>query len=143
MGSSFQEVTSEGGRSKDTKEASAEPAIIKEQVCLVRAKNPRPAIVKCGKEQRCMFLEPKEQDALVSWDVYLAWRKSQENELDETDVRRQLREEPIRRIKGKETQQWLEVSSPVSMDLVLDGVHMKTRVAVVLQGTTQGRSSAG
>ena len=77
-----------------------------------------------------MFLEPKEQDALVSWDVYLAWRKSQENELDETDVRRQLSEEPIRRIKGKETQQWLEVSSPVSMDLVLDGVHMKTRVAV-------------
>ena len=81
-----------------------------------------------------MFLEPKEQDALVSWDVYLAWRKSQEAELDETDVRRQLREEPIRRIKGRENEQWLEVSSPVSMDLVLDGVHMKTRVAVVLQG---------
>ena len=39
-----------------------------------------------------MFLEPKELEALVSWDVFLAWRKSQEAGVDEIDVGPQLRE---------------------------------------------------
>ena len=80
-----------------------------------------------------MFFEPKEQDALMSWDVYLAWRRSQEEGLSEMEMRRQLREEQMRKVWRNETQQWLEVSSPVSMDLVLHGVHVKSRVAVVLQ----------
>ena len=101
---------------------------------MVRARNPRPSIVKCGNEQRCMFLEPREQDALVSWDVYLAWRRTQEAGLTDVDVRRQLREEKVKQVWIPETQKWLEVSTPVSMDMVVDGVHMKTRVAVVLQG---------
>ena len=115
-------------------EETPSPAVIQDKVCVVRARNPRPAIVKCGTEQRCMFLEPKDQDALVSWDVYMAWKKSQEPEKNDMEVRRQLREESVRRIWWPETQKWLEVSSPVDMDLVLDGVHMKTKVAVVLQG---------
>ena len=120
--------------SEERSEESMNPAILHGKVCLVRARNPRPAIVKCGNEQRCMFLEPKDQDALVSWEMYMAWRKTQEAEVADIDVRRQLREEPVKRIWWPETKKWLEVSSPVAMDLVLDGVHMKTQVAVVLQG---------
>ena len=67
--------------SEERSEESTNPAILHGKVCLVRARNPRPAIVKCGNEQRCMFLEPKDQDALVSWEMYMAWRKTQEAEV--------------------------------------------------------------
>ena len=120
--------------SEERSEESANPEILHGRVCLVRARNPRPTIVKCGNEQRCMFLEPKDQDALVSWEMYMAWRKTQEAEIADIDVRRQRREKTVKRIWWPETKKWLEVSSPVAMDLVLDGVHMKTQVAVVLQG---------
>ena len=58
------------------------------------------------------------------------------------DVRRQLREEKVKQVWIPETQKWLEVSTPVSMDLVVDGVHIKTRVAVVLQGPVERRNRA-
>ena len=67
-------------------------------------------------------------------DVYLAWRRTQEAGLADVDVRRQLREKKGNKFGFPETQKWLEVSTPVSIDMVVDGVHMKTRVAVVLQG---------
>ena len=40
----------------------------------------------------------------------------------------------MKRLWWPESKKWLEVSTPVDMDLVLDGVHMRTKVAVVLQG---------
>ena len=101
---------------------------------MVRAKNPRPAMVKCGTAQRCMFLGPKEEDALVSWEVYVTWQRDQQEDVTDMEIRRQLREEPVKRLWWPKSKKWLEVSTPVDMDLVLDGVHMKTRVAVVLQG---------
>ena len=82
--------------SAERSEESANPAILHGRVCLVRARNARPTIVKSGNEQRCMFLEPKDQDALVSWDVYMTWRKTQETGPTDKEVRSQLREEQVK-----------------------------------------------
>ena len=49
----------------------------------------------------------------------------------------------MRQIWWPETQKWLEVPSPVDIDLVRDRVHLKTKVAVVLQGQLKGGMTLG
>ena len=84
---------------------------------------------KCGNEvEMHVYGAQRSKMPLSPWDVYLDWRRShgRRTQLRVEVVSRQLREEKVRQIWKPEAGKWLDVSTPLSVDLVIDGVHFRT-----------------